>query len=140
MNNLEQLSERLDSLQSELVRLRVDLSDAIISAKEEQDKPVGKYEISDVVKETIIDLLDRFIDKNVFSELDTSYRQNVYGGGIDIDITFDLQDIVSDQLGSSRSMADDFLEELIRELDNLKDEEELEEHEDEATESGEQQY
>ncbi len=139
MNNLEQLSERLDSLQSELVRLRVDLSDAIISAKEEQ-QPVGKYEISDVVKETIIDLLDRFIDKNVFSELDTSYRQNVYGGGIDIDITFDLQDIVSDQLGSSRSMADDFLEELIRELDNLKDEEELEEHEDEATESGEQQY
>ena len=140
MNNLEQLSERLDSLQSELVRLRVDLSDAIISAKEEQDKPVGKYEISDVVKETIIDLLDRFIDKNVFSELDTSYQQNVYGGGIDIDITFDLQDIVSDQLGSSRRMADDFLEELIRELDNLKDEEELEEHEDEATESGEQQY
>jgi gas vesicle protein len=138
MNNLEQLSERLDSLQSELVRLRVDLSDAIISAKEEQ-QPVGKYEISDVVKETIIDLLDRFIDKNVFSELDTSYQQNVYGGGIDIDITFDLQDIVSDQLGSSRRMADDFLEELIRELDNLKDEEE-DEHEDEATESGEQQY
>jgi gas vesicle protein len=135
MNNLEQLSERLDSLQSELVRLRVDLSDAIISAKEEQDKPVGKYEISDVVKETIIDLLDRFIDKNVFSELDTSHQQNVYGGGIDIDITFDLQDIVSDQLGSSRRMADDFLEELIRELENLKDEEE-----DEATESGDEQH
>ena len=135
MNNLEQLSERLDSLQSELVRLRVDLSDAIISAKEEQDKPVGKYELSDVVKETIIDLLDRFIDKNVFSELDTSYQQNVYGGGIDIDITFDLQDIVSDQLGSSRRMADDFLDELIRELENLKDEEE-----DEATESGDEQH
>jgi hypothetical protein len=138
MNNLEQLSERLDSLQSELVRLRVDLSDAIISEKEEQQQ-VDKYGLSDVVKETIIDLLDRFIDKNVFSELDTSYQQNVYGGGIDIDITFDLQDIVSDQLDSSRGMANNFLEELIRELDNLKDEEE-DEHEDEATESGEQQY
>ena len=139
MNNnvkkLEELMIELESLHNTVYTLRADIGDAINYAKEEQSKPVGKYEISDVVKETIIDLLDRFIDKNVFSELDTSYQQNVYGGGIDIDITFDLQDIVSDQLGSSRSMADDFLEELIRELDNLKDEEE-----DEATESGEQQH
>jgi gas vesicle protein len=138
MNNkvktLEELMIELESLHNTVYTLRADIGDAINSAKEEQ-QPVGKYELSDVVKETIIDLLDRFIDKNVFSELDTSHQQNVYGGGIDIDITFDLQDIVSDQLGSSRSMADDFLEELIRELDNLKDEEE-----DEATESGEQQY
>jgi hypothetical protein len=132
---LEELMTELESLHNTVYTLRADIGDAINYAKEEQSKPVGKYEISDVVKETIIDLLDRFIDKNVFSELDTSYQQNVYGGGIDIDITFDLQDIVSDQLGSSRSMADDFLEELIRELDNLKDEEE-----DEATESGEQQH
>ena len=143
MNNkvkaLEQLMIELESLHNTVYTLRADIGDAINSAKEEQ-QPLGKYELSDVVKETIIDLLDRFIDKNVFSELDTSYQQNVYGGGIDIDITFDLQDIVSDQLGSSRRMADDFLEELIRELDNLKDEEEEDEHEDEATESGEQQY
>jgi gas vesicle protein len=142
MNNkvkaLEQLMIELESLHNTVYTLRADIGDAINSAKEEQ-QPLGKYELSDVVKETIIDLLDRFIDKNVFSELDTSYQQNVYGGGIDIDITFDLQDIVSDQLGSSRRMADDFLDELIRELDNLKDEEE-DEHEDEATESGEQQY
>jgi hypothetical protein len=134
---LEELMTQLESLHNTVYTLRADIGDAINYAKEDQIKPVGKYEISDVVKETIIDLLDRFIDKNVFSELDTSYQQNVYGGGIDIDVTFDLQDIVSDQLGSSRSMADDFLEELIRELDNLKDEEE-DEHE--ATESGEQQY
>jgi gas vesicle protein len=142
MNNkvkaLEQLMIELESLHNTVYTLRADIGDAINSAKEEQ-QPLGKYELSDVVKETIIDLLDRFIDKNVFSELDTSYQQNVYGGGIDIDITFDLQDIVSDQLGSSRRMADDFLDELIRELDNLKDEKE-DEHEDEATESGEQQY
>ena len=135
MNNLEQLSERLEKLQSDLVTLKVDLSDAINSAKEEQNKPLGKYELSDLMKETIVQLLDRFIDKNVFDELDTSHQQNVYGGGIDIDVTFDLQDIVSDQIASSHRLANDFVDELIRELDNLKEQEE-----DEATESGEQQY
>jgi hypothetical protein len=135
MNNFEQLSERLEKLQFDLVTLKVDLSDAINSAKEEQSKPVDKYELSDFMKETIMQLLDRFIDKNVFDSLDTSHQQNVYGGGIDIDITFDLQDIVADQLDSSRSMASDFIDELIRELDELKNNEE-----DEATESGEQQY
>jgi hypothetical protein len=135
MNNLEQLSERLEKLQFDLVTLKIDLSDAINSAKEEQNKPVGKYELSDVVKETIVQLLDRFIDKNVFDSLDTSYQQNAYGGGLDIDVTFDLQDIVSDQLDSSHRMANNFLDELIKELDNLKEEEE-----DEATESGEQQH
>jgi hypothetical protein len=135
MNNLEQLSERLEKLQFDLVTLKIDLSDAINSAKEEQNKPVGKYELSDVVKETIVQLLDRFIDRNVFDSLDTSYQKNVYGGGIDIDVTFDLQDIVADELDSSHRMANNFLDELIRELDNLKEEEE-----DEATESGEQQH
>lgn len=135
MNNFEQLSERLEKLQSDLVTLKVDLSDAINSAKEEQSKPVDKYELSDFMKETIVQLLDRFIDKNVFDELDTSYQQNVYGGGLDIDVTFDLQDIVSDQIASSHRMANNFLDELIKELDNLKEEEE-----DEATESGEQQH
>jgi hypothetical protein len=135
MNNLEQLSERLEKLQFDLVTLKVDLSDAINSAKEEQNKPVGKYELSDFMKETIMQLLDRFIDKNVFDSLDTSHQQNVYGGGIDIDITFDLQDIVADQLDSSRSMASDFIDELIKELDNLKEQEAYE-----AIESGEQQH
>jgi hypothetical protein len=134
MNNLEQLSERLEKLQSDLVTLKVDLSDAINSAKEEQSKPVDKYELSDFMKATIVQLLDRFIDKNVFDELDTSHQQNVYGGGIDIDVTFDLQDIVSDQIASSHRLANNFVDELIRELDNLKEEE------DEDTESREQQY
>jgi hypothetical protein len=130
MNNLINIQERMDIMQAELNTLQLLVNDF----KEEQNKPVGKYELSDVVRETIVQLLDRFIDKNVFDSLDTSHQQNVYGGGIDIDITFDLQDIVADQLDSSRSMAGDFLEELIRELDELKN------NEDEATESGEQQY
>jgi hypothetical protein len=135
MNNLEQLSERLEKLQFDLVTLKIDLSDAINSAKEEQSKPVNKYELSDFMKATIVELLDRFIDGNVFDSLDTSYQKNVYGGGLDIDVTFDLQDIVADQLDSSRSMANNFLDALMNELDNLKEEEE-----DEATESGEQQH
>jgi hypothetical protein len=135
MNNLQQLSERLENLQFDLVTLKVDLSDAINSAKEEQNKPVDKYELSDFMKETIVQLLDRFIDKNVFDELDTSHQENVYGNGIDIDITFDLQDIVSDQIASSHRLANNFVDELIRELDNLKEQKEYE-----AIESGEQQY
>jgi hypothetical protein len=91
--------------------------------------------LSDVVRETIVQLLDRFIDHNVFDSLDTSHQQNVYGNGIDIDITFDLQDIVSDQLDSSHRMANNFLDELIKELDNLKEQEAYE-----AIESGEQQH
>ena len=134
MNNFEQLSERLEKLQFDLVTLKVDLSDAINSAKEEQSKPVDKYELSDLMKETIVQLLDRFIDKNVFDSLDTSHQQNVYGNGIDIDITFDLQDIVCDQLDSSHRMSLNFVDELIRELDELKN------IEDEATESGKQQH
>jgi hypothetical protein len=139
MNNkvktLEELMIELESLHNTVYTLRADIGDAINSAKEEQSKPVGKYELSDFMKATIVELLDRFIDGNVFDSLDTSYQKNVYGGGLDIDVTFDLQDIVADQLDSSRSMANNFLDALMNELDNLKEEEE-----DEATESGEQQY
>ena len=131
---LEELMTELESLHNTVYTLRADIGDAINSAKEEQSKPVDKYELSDLMKETIVQLLDRFIDKNVFDSLDTSYQKNVYGGGLDIDVTFDLQDIVADQLDSSRSMANNFLDALMNELDNLKDEE------DEATESGEQQH
>jgi hypothetical protein len=135
VKNLEQLMIELESLHNSVYLLKADISNAITSAQEEQNKPVGKYELSDLMKETIVQLLDRFIDKNVFDELDTSHQQNVYGGGIDIDVTFDLQDIVSDQIASSHRLANDFVDELIRELDNLKEQEE-----DEATESGEQQH
>lgn len=135
MNNLEQLSERLEKLQFDLVTLKVDLSDAINSAKEEQSKPVDKYELSDFMKATIVQLLDRFIDHNVFDSLDRSHQENVSSGCIDIDITFDLQDIVCDQLDSSHRMANNFLDELIKELDNLKEQEAYE-----AIESGEQQH
>jgi hypothetical protein len=139
MNNkvktLEELMIELESLHNTVYTLRADIGDAINSAKEEQSKPVDKYELSDFMKATIVELLDRFIDGNVFDSLDTSYQKNVYGGGLDIDVTFDLQDIVADQLDSSRSMANNFLDALMNELDNLKEEEE-----DEATESGEQQH
>ena len=131
MNNLINIQERMDIMQVELNTLQLLINDF----NEEQNKPVGKYELSDFMKETIVQLLDRFIDNNVFDNLDTSHQQNVYGGGIDIDITFDLQDIVSNQIDSSHRMANNFLDALINELDNLKEEEE-----DEATESGEQQY
>ena len=139
MNNnvkkLEELMIELESLHNTVYTLRADIGDAINFAKEEQSKPVDKYELSDLVRETIVQLLDRFIDHNVFYSLDRSHQENVSSGCIDIDITFDLQDIVADQLDSSHRMANNFLDELIRELDELKNNEE-----DEATESGEQQH
>ena len=138
MNNkvkaLEELMIELESLHNTVYTLRADIGDAINYAKEEQSKPVDKYELSDFMKATIVQLLDRFIDHNVFDSLDRSHQENVSSGCIDIDITFDLQDIVCDQLDSSHRMANNFLDELIRELDELKDKE------DEATESGEQQH
>ena len=134
VKNLEQLMIELESLHNSVYLLKADISNAITSAQEEQSKPVNKYELSDFMKATIVELLDRFIDNNVFDSLDTSYQKNVYGGGLDIDVTFDLQDIVADQLDSSHRMANNFLDALMNELDNLKDEE------DEATESGEQQH
>ena len=131
MNNLINIQERMDIMQAELNTLQLLVNDF----KEEQNKPVGKYELSDVVRETIVQLLDRFIDKNVFDSLDRSHQENVSSGCIDIDITFDLQDIVCDQLDSSHRMANNFLDELIKELDNLKEQDEYE-----AIESGEQQH
>jgi hypothetical protein len=132
---LEELMIELESLHNTVYTLRADIGDAINYAKEEQSKPVDKYELSDFMKATIVQLLDRFIDHNVFDSLDRSHQENVSSGCIDIDITFDLQDIVCDQLDSSHRMANNFLDELIRELDELKNNEE-----DEATESGEQQH
>jgi hypothetical protein len=131
MNNLINIQERMDIMQAELNTLQLLVNDF----KEEQSKPVNKYELSDFMKATIVQLLDRFIDHNVFDSLDRSHQENVSSGCIDIDITFDLQDIVCDQLDSSHRMANNFLDELIRELDELKNNEE-----DEATESGEQQH
>jgi hypothetical protein len=131
MNNLINIQERMDIMQAELNTLQLLVNDF----KEEQSKPVDKYELSDLVRETIVQLLDRFIDHNVFDQLDRSHQENVSIGCIDIDITFDLQDIVSDQIASSHRLANDFVDELIRELDELKNNEE-----DEATESGEQQH
>ena len=134
MNNLEQLSERLEKLQFDLVTLKVDLSDAINSAKEEQSKPVGKYELSDLMKETIVELLDRFIDNNVFDNLDRDYTVYANGSGCNVEVSLDLNDVVCDQLDSSHRMANNFLDALMNELDNLKDEEE-----DEITEQREEQ-
>jgi hypothetical protein len=134
MNNLEQLSERLEKLQFDLGTLKVDLSDAINSAKEEQSKPVGKYELSDLMKETIVELLDRFIDNNVFDNLDRDYTVYANGSGCNVEVSLDLNDVVCDQLDSSHRMANNFLDALMNELDNLKDEEE-----DEITEQREEQ-
>ena len=62
VKNLEQLMIELESLHNSVYLLKADISNAITSAQEEQSKPVGKYELSDLLRETIEQMLDLFID------------------------------------------------------------------------------
>jgi hypothetical protein len=126
MNNLTNIKERIDIMQAELNTLK---------SLAEQSVATPKYELSDLMKETIVQLLDRFIDDNVFDNLDRDYTVYANGSGCNVEVNLDLNDVVCDQLDSSHRMANNFLDELIKELDNLKEQEE-----NEATESGEQQY
>jgi hypothetical protein len=126
MNNLTNIKERIDIMQAELNTLK---------SLAEQSVATPKYELSDLMKETIVQLLDRFIDDNVFDNLDRDYTVYANGSGCNVEVNLDLNDVVCDQLDSSHRMANNFLDELIRELDNLREQEE-----DEATESGEQQH
>ncbi len=126
MNNLINIKERIDIMQAELNTLK---------SLAEQSVATPKYELSDLIKETIVQLLDRFIDDNVFDNLDRDYTVYASGSGCNVEVSLDLNDVVCDQLDSSHRMANNFLDELIKELDNLKEQEE-----NEATESGEQQH
>ncbi len=130
MNNLEQLATRLDNLQTSLSLIKYDLENEL----REQQKPTGKYELSELIRETIVQVLDRFIDNNVFDNLDRDYTVYANGSGCSVEVSLDLNDVVCDQLDSSHRMANNFLDELIKELDNLKEEEE-----DEAAEQREEQ-
>ena len=125
MNNLEQLATRLDNLQTSLSLIKYDLENEL----KKQETP--KYELSDLMREIIEQVLDRFIDEHVFDRLDGSYNYNLREGAFDIDVTLDLNDIVCDQISSSHQLANDFVDELVRELNSLKQQDETTEQRDE---------
>jgi hypothetical protein len=129
MNNLEQLSERLDSLQSELVRLRVDLSDAIISEKEEQKDKPKYYEFTPEQLEFIETKLGVWLNDKLS---DLGYRnESMDRGGFEINIEFDLGDAVREEWGYRTE--GDFMSDFDVECEQAKEE-------DETTKSGDEQH
>jgi hypothetical protein len=129
MNNLEQLSERLDSLQSELVRLRVDLSDAIISEKEEQKDKPKYYEFTPEQLEFIETKLGVWLNDKLS---DLGYRnESMDRGGFEINIEFDLGDAVREEWGYRTE--GDFMSDFDHECEQAREE-------DETTEQGDEQH
>jgi hypothetical protein len=130
MNNLEQLATRLDNLQTSLSLIKYDLENAL----KEQENPTPKYELSDLMREIIEQEIDNFIREEIIGNLDCSYTTHARGNGFNVEIDFDLQEIVEDQLPSSHRLATEFMDKLTRELDSLKDKE------NETTEQGDEQH
>ena len=127
MNNLTNIKERIDIMQCELNTLK--------SLAEQVPVPTSKYELSDLIRETIEQEIDNFIQEKIFDSLDSSYSAYVNGNGFNVEIDCDLQEIVQDQLPSSLRLASEFMDKLTRELDSLKEQEQ-----DETTEQGDEQH
>jgi len=127
MNNLEQLATRLDNLQTSLSLIKYDLENEL----KKQETP--KYELSDLMREIIEQEIDNFIREEIIGNLDCSYTANASGNGFNVEIDCDLQEIVEDQLPSSHRLATQFMDKLTRELDSLKEQ-------DEVTEQGDEQH
>jgi hypothetical protein len=122
MNNLEQLATRLDNLQTSLSLIKYDLENEL----REQQKPTGKYELSELIRETIEQEMDNFIREEIIGGLTSDYTGYTRGDGFSIEVNVDLQEIVEDQLDSSHRLATKFMDRLINELDSLKEQEENE--------------
>jgi hypothetical protein len=123
MNNLK---ERIDIMQAEL---------NILKSLAEQATATPKYELSDLMREIIEQEMDNFIREEIIGNLDCSYTAQARGDGFSVEIDCDLQEIVEDQLDSSHRLATKFMDKLISELDNLKQQEQ-----DETTEQGDEQH
>ena len=121
MNNLK---ERIDIMQAEL---------NILKSLAEQATATPKYELSDLMREIIEQEIDNFIREEIIGGLDCSYTAHASGNGFNVEIDCDLQEIVEDQLDSSHRLATKFMDKLISELDNLK-------QQDEVTEQGDEQH
>ena len=129
MNNLEQLATRLDNLQTSLSLIKYDLENEL----KKQEEPTPKYVLSDLMREIIEQEIDNFIREEIIGGLDCSYTAHARGDGFSVEIDCDLQEIVEDQLDSSHRLATKFMDKLISELDNLK-------QQDEVTEQGDEQH
>jgi hypothetical protein len=127
MNNFEQLSERLEKLQSDLVTLKVDLSDAINSAKEEPKVEPKYYEFTQAQLE--------FIEKKLGAWLNDKLGNLGYAsesmsrGGFEVSIEFDLEEAVREEWGYRTE--GDFISDFDHECEQAREEDETTEQRDE---------
>ena len=135
VKTLEELMIELESLHNTVYTLRADIGEAINSAQEEQNKPLGKYELSDLMREIIEQEMDNFIRAEIIGGLTSDYTGYTNGDGFSIEVNLDLQDVVEDQLDSSHRLASNFIDKLINKLDSLKEQEQ-----DEIAEQGDEQH
>ena len=129
MNNLEHLATRLDNLQTGLSLIKNELENEL----KKQETP--KYELSDLMREIIEQEMDNFIRDEIIGNLTSDYTGYTRGDGFSIEVNVDLQEVVEDQLDSTHRLATKFMDKLISELDNLKQQEQ-----DEVTEQGDEQH
>lgn len=112
------MNEKLNNLETRLEYLSDNIAMFKQELQEYKDEQVSKpsFELSPEIIQLIKDTFNDFVENNVIGYLDTSYSANVNSGAFDIDINFDLQDLVSDALPSIYRLANDFTDQLETEL------------------------
>ena len=106
---LEYLSDNIKMFQQELAEFK----------NEQVSKPL--FELSPEVIQLIKDTFTEFFDGRIIGELDTSHSAHANGDGFEISIDFDLQECVTDALPSTYRLANDFIDDLVSELQNKQD-------------------
>ena len=111
-------TEKLNNLETRLEYLSDNIAMFKQELQEYKDEQVSKpsFELSPEIIQLIKDTFNDFVENNVIGYLDTSYSANVNSGAFDIDINFDLQDLVTDALPSIYRLSNDFIDELVNEL------------------------
>ena len=110
LNNLE---TRLEYLSDNIAMFKQELQEY---KYEQVSKP--SFELSPEVIQLIKDTFNEFIDERIIGQLDRSHSAYANGDGFNIEIDFDLKECVTDALPSVYRLANDFIDDLVSELQN----------------------
>ena len=111
MSNLTNIKERIDIMQCELNTLK-----SLAEELNKEAKP--SFELSPEIIELIRNTFNEFAEERIIGQLDTSHTAYANGDGFNISIDFDLQECVTDSLPSTYRLANDFIDDLVSELQN----------------------
>lgn len=117
------MNEKLNLLETRLVYLSDNISMFQQELQEYKDEQVSKplFELSPEVIQLIKDTFTEFLDSQIIGQLDTSHSAYASGDGFEISIDFDLQECVTDALPDTYRLANDFIDDLVSELQNKQD-------------------